>query len=60
MKYVDAGYAIALVVLALYAGALALRRRRLERAVPGSAAPSRSAQGPAAGAPGRPGAGDGS
>jgi uncharacterized protein (TIGR03382 family) len=33
MSYVDAGYAIALVVLALYAVSLLSRRRRLERAV---------------------------
>ena len=33
MRYVDAGYAIALVVLALYALSLLARRRRLERAV---------------------------
>lgn len=32
MRYVDAGYAIALVVLALYAASLLLRRRRLARA----------------------------
>ncbi len=32
MRYVDAGYAIALVVLALYALSLLARRRRLERA----------------------------
>jgi uncharacterized protein (TIGR03382 family) len=32
MSYVDAGYAIALSVLALYAAVLLLRRRRLERA----------------------------
>lgn len=32
MTYVDAGYAIALVVLALYAAGLVSRRRRLERA----------------------------
>lgn len=31
MSYVDAGYAIALSVLAAYAASLALRRRRLER-----------------------------
>ncbi len=33
MSYVDAGYAIALSVLALYSLSLLLRRRRLERAV---------------------------
>lgn len=32
MTYVDAGYAIALSVLALYALSLILRARRLERA----------------------------
>jgi len=32
MRYVDAGYAIALGVLALYAASLLLRRRRLSRA----------------------------
>lgn len=32
MSYVDAGYAIALVVLALYSLSLLARRRRLERA----------------------------
>lgn len=32
MSYVDAGYAIALVVLTLYAVSLVLRRRRLTRA----------------------------
>ncbi len=32
MRYVDAGYAIALVVLALYSVSLLARRRRLERA----------------------------
>jgi len=31
VRYVDAGYAIALVVLALYAVSLFARRRRLER-----------------------------
>jgi len=33
VKYVDAGYAIALSALALYAVLLVVRRRRLERAV---------------------------
>ena len=33
MSYVDAGYAIALGTLAVYAVALVLRRRRLERAL---------------------------
>jgi uncharacterized protein (TIGR03382 family) len=32
VRYVDAGYAIALAVLALYALSLLARRRRLERA----------------------------
>lgn len=32
MNYVDAGYTIALVVLALYSASLLLRRRRLTRA----------------------------
>ncbi len=32
MRYVDAGYVIALSVLALYALSLFVRRRRLERA----------------------------
>lgn len=32
MRYVDAGYVIALAVLALYAVSLIARRRRLERA----------------------------
>ena len=31
MSYIDAGYAIALVVVAAYGALLALRRRRLER-----------------------------
>lgn len=31
MSYVDAGYVIALVVLAAYAASLVVRRRRLER-----------------------------
>ncbi len=33
MKYVDAGYVVALSSLALYAGGLLVRRRRLERLV---------------------------
>lgn len=33
MSYIDAGYAIALTVLATYATSLWFRRRRLERAV---------------------------
>jgi hypothetical protein len=32
LRYVDAGYAICLGALALYAAGLAFRRRRLERA----------------------------
>jgi len=31
VRYIDAGYAVALVVLAGYAGVLVVRRRRLER-----------------------------
>lgn len=46
--YVDAGYAIALTVLALYAVSLILRRRRLERA----AAVLDRDQSPPAGPPG--------
>ena len=33
MRYVDAGYAIALTTLFVYGLAMVLRRRRLERAV---------------------------
>jgi hypothetical protein len=33
VKYVDAGYAIGLSVLFVYAASLIVRRRRLERAV---------------------------
>lgn len=33
MSYVDAGYTTALVVLLVYGAGLALRRRRLERAL---------------------------
>ncbi len=33
MSYIDAGYIVALGVLAVYGVTLALRRRRLERAV---------------------------
>jgi hypothetical protein len=32
MRYVDAGYAVALGTLALYGGSLLLRRRRWQRA----------------------------
>jgi hypothetical protein len=39
MSYVDAGYVIALSVLALYALSLILRARRLERAVGASRPP---------------------
>ncbi|MDA8315529.1 MAG: hypothetical protein M0010_10210 [Actinomycetota bacterium] len=39
MSYVDAGYAIALSVLALYSLSLLLRRRRLERAAARGDAP---------------------
>lgn len=50
MSYVDAGYAIALSVLALYALTLVLRRRRWVRAVtmseqPGAGAEPTSAHG---------------
>ena len=31
MRYIDAGYAVALATLATYAVSLVLRRRRLER-----------------------------
>jgi hypothetical protein len=34
MRYVDAGYAIALATLFVYAVTLVLRRRRWERALP--------------------------
>ena len=57
MSYVDAGYAIALSVLALYSVSLLQRRRRLQRAValatPATAEPGQAAGG---GAPERPGA----
>ncbi|MDA8076600.1 MAG: hypothetical protein M0Z40_15485 [Actinomycetota bacterium] len=43
MSYVDAGYAIALGVLALYSLSLLLRRRRLERAASRADAPGRDA-----------------
>jgi len=33
VRYIDAGYAVALTVLAGYAGVLVRRRRRLERSV---------------------------
>jgi hypothetical protein len=39
VKYVDAGYAIALGALFLYAGWLIVRRRRLEAAVARQAVP---------------------
>ena len=50
MRYVDAGYAIALSVLFLYAASLVTRRRRLERAVR-AAGPGAPPAGSAAGGP---------
>jgi uncharacterized protein (TIGR03382 family) len=43
VSYVDAGYAIALVVLAVYALSLLQRRRRLERAAAAAVTRSGSA-----------------
>jgi hypothetical protein len=40
VSYVDAGYAIGLTTLAVYAVSLMLRRRRLERAVERLGAPA--------------------
>ena len=45
MSYVDAGYAIALGVLAFYALALVVRRRRVERAARAWAGPDPEAGG---------------
>ena len=39
MNYVYAGYGVVLVVLALYAGRIALRGRALRRALPPDEAP---------------------
>lgn len=47
MSYVDAGYAVGLSVLFLYAIGLVIRRRRLEQAVELSLPPSDSADGAA-------------
>lgn len=47
MSYVDAGYAVGLSVLFLYAIGLLVRRRSLERAVDLSMPPSESADGSA-------------
>jgi hypothetical protein len=47
MSYVDAGYAVGLSVLFLYAIGLVIRRRSLERAVDLSLPPSDSAEGSA-------------
>ncbi len=55
MSYVDAGYAVALVVLAAYALSLIARRRRLTRA----AAMSSQGTAPTVGAPPSPGDGTG-
>ncbi|MGH9083163.1 MAG: hypothetical protein ACRDWN_07455 [Acidimicrobiales bacterium] len=46
MSYVDAGYAICLAVLALYAASLVFRRRRLERADALRADPSAAVEAP--------------
>ncbi|HMD46955.1 MAG TPA: hypothetical protein VKG43_12385 [Acidimicrobiales bacterium] len=46
MKYVDAGYAIALGVLGAYAVSLMVRRHRLERAVTLMGRPGPGADGP--------------
>ncbi len=48
MRYVDAGYAICLGALALYAAGLVLRRRRLERAVTVLDGPDHGRTGPGA------------
>ena len=45
MSYVDAGYAIALVVLAFYALSLLARRRRLQRAADRGVAPDHEVAG---------------
>ena len=50
MKYVDAGYVIALSVLFVYAVGLVVRRRRLERA---AGAQARVATAAGGGSPGR-------
>jgi hypothetical protein len=47
VSYVDAGYAVGLSVLFLYAIGLVIRRRSLERAVELSLPPSDSADGAA-------------
>ncbi len=52
MRYVDAGYAIALAVLALYALSLLARRRRLERAASRSLAAEAAGRGGASRVPG--------
>jgi hypothetical protein len=54
VRYVDAGYVVALSVLAAYAAGLVLRRRRLEQAaaaVNGDAAGAPIPQVPRAGSP---------
>ncbi|HVC14775.1 MAG TPA: hypothetical protein VND62_07935 [Acidimicrobiales bacterium] len=54
MSYVDAGYVIALLALALYACSLLVRRRRLEQAA-GRTGASERETGVAGGATTRPG-----
>ncbi len=49
MRYVDAGYAIALGALVLYATSLVLRRRRLERVLTVSEQPASGPEGASAG-----------
>jgi hypothetical protein len=49
MSYVDAGYAIALATLFVYAVGLLLRRRRWERALRASEQPVAGAGGPSRG-----------
>ena len=45
MRYVDAGYAVTLVTLLVYAVGLGLRRRRWERALEVSEAPAPDGRG---------------
>jgi heme exporter protein D len=45
VSYVDAGYAVTLVTLLVYAVGLVLRRRRWERALEVSEAPATESQG---------------
>ena len=47
MRYVDAGYAVTLVTLLVYAVSLVLRRRRWERALAASEQPHADGSAPA-------------